>query len=297
MPAETSAATSVLLATCAAFPDGEEDAAETVAALAEAGIDARWQVWDDPAADWSLPTVIRSTWDYTERREEFLRWVAGVPVLFNPPHVVRWNSDKRYLADLSGAGVPIVPTQIVPPGDGTTLPADVEYVVKPAVGAGSRGAGRFAAGDLDGGAAQLALLHEAGRTALVQPYCSAVDGDGETSLLYFDGEFSHAVRKGAMLPAGTVHALHAPHLYVEERMSPREPREPELAVGAKVIAYLRERFGEDLLYTRVDLLPAETGPVLVELELTEPSLFFNLAPGSAGRFAAAVASRLRNRTS
>ena len=297
MPAELSGMTTVLLATCAAFPNGEEDAAETVAALAEAGVEARWQVWDDPAADWSLPTVIRSTWDYTDRREEFLAWAAAVPDLFNPAHVVRWNSDKSYLADLAGAGIPIVPTQIVPPGGEARLPADVEYVVKPAVGAGSRGAGRFAAGDVAGGAAQLALLHDAGRTALVQPYCAAVDGDGETSLLYFDGEFSHAVRKGAMLPEGTVHALHAPHLYVEERMSPREPREPELAVGAKVIAHLRERFGDDLLYTRVDLLPAETGPVLVELELTEPSLFFNLAPGSAARFAAAVASRLRGASS
>lgn len=282
----------LLLATCAELPDGEEDAAETVAALAATGVEARWQVWDDPDADWSAPTVLRSTWDYTDRRGAFLAWVASVPVLFNPAPVVAWNSDKTYLADLETAGIPIVPTQVVVPGASVELPPDIEYVVKPAVGAGSRGAGRFAPGDLAGGRAQLALLHAADRTALVQPYCAAVDGRGETSLLYFDGEFSHAVRKGAMLPAGTVHELHAPHLYVEERMSPREASEAELAVGAKVIAFLRERYGADLLYTRVDLLPGDAGPLLVELELTEPSFFLGFAPGSADRFAAAVAARL-----
>lgn len=282
----------LLLATCAELPDGEEDAAETIAALARAGVDARWQVWDDPAADWSVPTVLRSTWDYTDRRDAFLSWVESVPVLVNPAPVVAWNSDKTYLADLDAAGLPIVPTQVVAPGGSAELPADVEYVVKPAVGAGSRGAGRFAAGDLDGGHTQLASLHGAGRTALVQPYCAGVDGHGETALLYFDGEFSHAVRKGPMLRSGTVYALHAPHLYVEERMSARVASQAELAVGAKVIAFLRERYGADLLYTRVDLLPGDAGPVLVELELTEPSFFLGFAPGSADRFAAAVAARL-----
>jgi hypothetical protein len=282
----------LLLATCAELPDGEEDAAETVGALARAGIKARWQVWDDPAADWSAPTVLRSTWDYTDRRAEFLSWIDSVPALFNPAPVVAWNSDKTYLADLHAAGIPIVPTQVVAPGGTASIPQDVEYVVKPAVGAGSRGAGRFAAGDVAGGRDQVALLHAAARTALVQPYCTAVDGYGETSLLYFGGEFSHAVRKGAMLPAGTVHALHAPHLYVEERMSARTASEAELAVGAKVVAFLRERFGADLLYTRVDLLPGDAGPLLVELELTEPSFFLGFAPGSADRFAAAVAARL-----
>ena len=282
----------VLLATCAELPEGDEDAEILVAALDRAGLDARWQVWDDPAADWSAPTVLRSTWDYTQRSAEFLRWATSVPALFNPAPVVRWNSDKAYLLDLDTAGIPVVPTQVVAPGRAAAVPTEGEFVVKPAVGAGSRGAGRFAAGDVEGGLAQIALLHRAGRSALVQPYVAAVDGVGETALLYFGGEFSHAARKDALLPPATVHPLDAAHLFVVERMAPREASEAELAVGAKVIAHVRERFGADLLYVRVDLLPGAHGPLLVELELAEPSLFLGLSPGSADRFAAALAGRL-----
>lgn len=282
-----------ILATCAALPDGDEDAARLVAALERAGVRARWQVWTDPAVDWAAGlTVVRSTWDYTERPEQFLRWIRSVPCLANPADVIEWSSDKTYLADLVGAGVPIVPTAFARPGESPSLPSGVEFVVKPSVGAGSRGAGRFAAGDLDGGLAQVDMLHAAGRTVLIQPYQREVDTRGETALLYFDGEFSHAVSKGAMLPEGTAHPMFGHSLYVEERIAPRIASDAELAVGAKAISYLRERFGQDLLYTRVDLLPGADGPVLVELEVAEPSAFLGHDGGAADRFAAAIAARV-----
>jgi glutathione synthase/RimK-type ligase-like ATP-grasp enzyme len=168
-----------------------------------------------------------------------------------------------------------------------------EFVLKPTVGAGSKGAGRFDPtrdGVLESARAHAAALHAAERTVMVQPYLGDVDRDGEAALLYFDGEFSHSITKGAMLPEGTVHPQAGHDLYVEERITPHDASEAEVAVGAKAIALLHERFGRDLLYTRVDLLPGPDGPVVIELEVAEPSVFLNYADGAADRFAAAIAA-------
>jgi glutathione synthase/RimK-type ligase-like ATP-grasp enzyme len=284
--------TDVLLATCTRFPHGDEDAEVLDSALLALGVTPTWTAWDDPERDWSVaPAVIRSTWDYTLRRHDYLAWIARVPNLFNPAPVVLWNSDKTYLRDLSAAGVPIVPTSWADPGQEVVLPESEEYVVKPSVGAGSRGVGRFLAGQDDAALRHAASLHEAGRTVMVQPYLAGVDTAGETALIYFDGVFSHAIRKGAMLPQHAVHGVLSDALFVEENISPRTPTPAELAVGAAAVGLLRERFG-DLLYTRVDLLPSEDGPRTVELEVTEPSLFLGFADGAPIRFAAAIAARV-----
>lgn len=283
----------VLLATCAELPDGDEDRAVLTTALSARGIGSSWAVWDDPAVDWARgPVVIRSTWDYTARRDEFVAWAGSVPVLLNPGPVVEWNSDKVYLRELAAAGVPVVSTEWAAPGEPVVLPAAAQFVVKPSVGAGSRGAGRFPASDRAAALAHAAQLHEAGRTVLAQPYLDRVDADGETALLYFDGRFSHAVRKGAMLAEGTVHEMQSYALYIPERITAREPSAAEFAVAAAALAVLRERFGAELLYTRVDLLPGPDGPQLVELEAVEPSLFLLHSPGAAERFVAALAARL-----
>lgn len=281
----------VLLATCAELPEGDEDAELLLAALAAADVPARWAAWTDAAIDWSNALVVlRSTWDYSTRRSNFLRWARAVPRLANAVGVVAWNTDKTYLADLAAAGVPTVPTRVVPVGEPAQLPTDGEYVLKPSVGAGSRGAGRFAADRNEAAAEHVEQLHAAGRTVLVQPYLSGVDDDGERALIYLDGSFSHAVTKGAMLPAGTVHPVDGWELFVEEKITPAEPSSAELAVGEQAIAFVRERFGTPL-YARVDLLPAADGPLLVEFELTEPSLFLQHGDGAADRFAAAIAGR------
>jgi hypothetical protein len=280
----------VLLATCADLPAGDEDAELLVAALAEAGVDARWAVWDDPAVDWTAgPTVLRSTWDYTHDRDRFLAWVRSLPQVANPAAVVEWSTDKTYLADLAAAGVPTVPTTVLRPGEPLAAFAG-EVVVKPAVGAGSRGVGRFPADRLAEARAHVAALHDLGRTALVQPYLAEVDTTGEAALLYFAGRFSHAITKGAMIPVGLTHPVSGGSLFVEENISPRTPSPVELAAGEAVLRYVRQRFGGDQLYARVDLLPGPTGPVVVELELVEPSLFLQFAPDgrAAARFAGAV---------
>ena len=282
----------VVIATCAELPAGDEDGDALVAALADRGVAARWQVWNDPAASWADDlVVVRSTWDYTSDRDGFVAWARSMPRLANPAEVIAWNSDKTYLRDLADAGVPVVSTTFFAPGETARLPLAGEFVVKPSVGAGSMGAGRFAADAADAARAHVTSLHDAGRTVLVQPYVTDVDTVGETALVYLDGVFSHAIGKGAMLPAGMVHPADGYQLYVEERIEAREASTAELAVGDQVMRLLRARFGADLLYARVDLLPAPAGPLLIELELTEPSLFLSYDAKAADRLAEAIAVR------
>jgi glutathione synthase/RimK-type ligase-like ATP-grasp enzyme len=285
----------VVFATCTDLPTGDDDSAGLTAALAARGVPTRWQAWDDPAADWAAGlVVIRSTWDYTRDRDGFVAWAERVPRLESPAGVVAWNSDKTYLRDLARAGLPVVPTTFIAPGESAPLPVLGEFVVKPAVGAGSRGAARFADGAVDAAHAHVNALHDAGRVVLVQPYVSDVDSAGETAMVYIDGEFSHAVRKGALLPPEAAHPLDREVLagtFLLERVEPREPSVAELALGAEVMQVLRERAGADLLYARVDLLPTPAGPVLIEVELIEPSLFLGEDPGAVDRLADAIARR------
>jgi glutathione synthase/RimK-type ligase-like ATP-grasp enzyme len=283
----------VALATCAELPEGDPDDAALVAALRAEGFDASWRVWDEPGVDWAAfdAVVVRSTWDYQGRRDEFVGWASRVPSLCNPAEIVGWNTDKRYLAELGRSGIPVVETAFVDVGDeAPELPEDGELVVKPSVSAGSRDTARFAMREPAGRLAALALLrsiHASGRTAMLQPYLPAVDTEGETALVYFDGAFSHSIRKGPLLLAG---AGPTEDLFAAETIEPRTPTEAELALGGRVLAVLETRFGTPL-YARVDLAPADGGPVVLEVELTEPSLFFRHADGAAGRFVAALSRR------
>lgn len=277
----------VALVTCAEAADAgwDDDAPLLVAALATRGLHGVGAVWDDPAIDWAGfdLTVVRSTWDYVPRREEFLAWADSVPRLRNGADILRWNTDKRYLSDLAEAGVPVVRTQFIEPGAAFGLPSEGDYVVKPAVSAGGRDTARYGGGDLPAAQAQVASLLAAGRTVMVQPYLDRVKEEGETSVVYLGGAFSHAARKGELLtgPGAAVDRLDD-----LEVISPRTPRPEELSVAEQVLAAVPA----DLLYARVDLLPDEDGsPVLLELELTEPSLFLNRSPGAADRFAEAIA--------
>jgi glutathione synthase/RimK-type ligase-like ATP-grasp enzyme len=279
------------------MPTGDGDDLPLVRALTALGHQVSMVPWDQPGVDWSeyAATVIRATWNYTTRRDEFGKWVASVPRLHNPAPVVLPNTDKTYLADLAAAGLPVVATQLVPPGAEPELPESGEFVLKPSMGAGSRGVGRFDAGRP--GARRQARehaerLHAAGRTVLVQPYLDAVDAAGETALIFFDGVFSHAVRKGPMLQPDVRHPMDSRALYIEENITAREPSQAELAVAERVFAHANAGLAENLLYARIDLLPGPDGPVVVELELIEPSLFLLHADGAADRFAAAISARV-----
>ncbi|MGN8245851.1 ATP-grasp domain-containing protein [Cellulomonas soli] len=307
----TNSTARLALATCAALPELDPDDLPLREALWERGIEAEPVVWDDPTVDWAAYShvVIRSTWDYTDRPVQFTDWTRRVERssrLLNPSDVVTWNIDKTYLRDLDRIGVPIVPTIWLDPERNfdaraihTRFPAFGDFVIKPTVSAGSRDTGRYAADETP--SRSLAITHAknllgVGRRVMLQRYLRQVDTVGETALVYVDGQFSHSVRKGPLL-AGPFRAEQTEGvLYRSEVMEPREASEAERAVADAVIAALPQvlpQLDGPLLYSRVDLIPDDEGkPVLLELELTEPSLFFEHGPGSAERFADALAARL-----
>ncbi|MGK5518852.1 ATP-grasp domain-containing protein [Micromonospora sp. URMC 107] len=288
----------VAFVTCAELPDLDPDDRLLLDPLARRGVSAEALDWADPTADWPAYdlAVLRSPWDYALRRDEFVAWASRVPALANPADVVRWNTDKRYLAELSAAGVPTVPTSWVAPGEGWRPPARGEYVVKPAVSAGSRDTGRYDLADprhRELAVAHVRRLADAGRLAMVQPYLDAVDAAGETALLFLAGPdgptFSHAIRKGPMLTGPDVGV---DGLYRPEEITTRTATPEQLAVAERALAAVPGGPGR-LLYARVDLIPGPDGaPLLVELELTEPSLFLAHADGAADRLADAILARL-----
>lgn len=280
----------VVLATCAALPDLDKDGPGLLDALDRAGVDARAAVWDDPTEEWDQAdlVVVRSTWDYTERRDRFVAWARAVPRLANPAEVLDWNTDKGYLEALAASGVPVVPTTWIGPGDPVELPTGTEFVVKPTVGAGARGAGRHRP---DGRAAALAHVRDLlarGRRVMVQPYLESVEQAGETGLVFIDGSFSHAIRKGQVLRAPGAGARDPGDVAITPSTAAADERERAEQVLAAVPG------PRPLLYARVDLLRSASGePLLSEVELTEPALFLSDAPGSTERLAEAVAARVR----
>ena len=166
-------------------------------------------------------------------------------------------------------------------------------MVKPAVGAGSRGAARFDADEADVAAAaeaHLDGLHSLNLTAMVQPYLADVDAQGETALIFLGGTYSHAIRKAAMLTGEPTGAARVGALFVEESISPRVPSAIERDLADAVLAAARGSGLGEVLYARVDLLPTSAGPVVGELEMVEPSLFLTSSIGAADRFAAVIAS-------
>ena len=282
---------SAILVGCAELPSGDGDDDAVVPALSSLGFSVAWAAWDSDADFASADAVIlRATWDYAARRESFLSWCESVPALFNPAAVVRWNTDKSYLVELLDAGVAVVPTVLVSPGDPVRFPSS-DFVVKPSVGAGSRGAARFAAGA--DASAHVAALHAEGHTALIQPYQSSVDTDGELALVYLGGIYSHAFSKGAMLGS----TMDSSGLYLSEKLAPASPPADAVALAEDVLDAASALLGilrAELLYARVDLVRGADGkPLLLELELTEPSLGFRQTdPAAATRFASAVRQQL-----
>lgn len=287
--------TQIALVTARAARQSDTDLDRIIDALATMGVSARAVCWDDPSARWSdyALAIIRSTWDYVPRYDEFLGWLtraSSLVTLLNPPRVVRWSMDKRYLRDLARRGIPVVPTMFVEPGDDIDMHVvpGAEWVVKPVVSAGARDTARHSS-------AAAVRRHVAGllaqqRPVMVQPYQPRVDTDGETGLVYIEGQLSHAFCKGALLDldAAPIDRLHAP-----EMITPRIPSRSERDVADAVV----DAFAGDLIYARVDLVPdADGNPLVLEVELAEPSLFLELSAGSTERFAEAIARRLASRS-
>jgi len=277
----------LLIASCAVLPEPDPDAAPLSAALTAAGVEHAVQGWDDADASWDGLTVIRSTWNYPWMLESFLAWVDQVgDRLLNPANVVRWNAHKRYLLDLDAAGIPTTPTALLTTGSEASLASLcalqgwTDVVVKPAVSAGSFRTLKTHADDPDGQAHLADLLTD--RDVLVQPYLRSVEGHGERALVWIDGELSHSVRKTPRFQ-GMDESVSAEALPISDA---------EADLAQRTLAAIP--FDDELLYARIDMAPGPDGdPILMELELIEPSLFFNQAPGSLDRYVAALARRVR----
>jgi glutathione synthase/RimK-type ligase-like ATP-grasp enzyme len=269
----------IALASSAAYPEGAGGEGLLAQALAARDAEPSWQVWNDPRVDWSRYdlVVLRATWDYPDHVDEFRAWVRSAPVatrLVNPPNLVLANLHKGYLADL---GELAVPTMVVPAG--MTVELDrlrwPSVVVKPAVGVGGFGAVRATSqADLD----KLTLDPEAGVDAIVQPYLGDVERRGETSIVFIGGEPTHAVRK---LPAEGEFRTHD---HWGGSVTPTEMEPGELALARAALGTLSRMPA----YARLDLLHDGERHRVVELELIEPYLWFEVAPRAADRLAAVL---------
>jgi len=281
----------VALVTAASARHLDEDLPPLEKALAEVGLQPGIEVWDDPDVRWGRYdlVVLRSAWDYVPRRRELLEWAAAVAAetrLANPLAVLEWCTDKRYLRDLQAAGVPVVPTIFLEPGDPVHVPPTIEVVVKPTISAGSADTERWSPEQRAQAAEQIRALQAAGRTVMLQPYLHGVDDHGETACVFFGGRFSHAIRKGAILRPEGIPFVEG--LYAQEDIRPRTPSAEELAVAEAAVEAVPGGRSQ-LLYGRVDLVPGPEGtPVVLEMELAEPSVFVDHADGAPARFAAAV---------
>jgi glutathione synthase/RimK-type ligase-like ATP-grasp enzyme len=295
----------IAFVTCQPRQEGWEDDRLSAELLGARGIEVEFVAWDDPAVEWESfdLAVVRSTWDYTQRLEEFLAWTerVGPERLRNVPAMLRWNTDKRYLAELDGAGLPVPPTALVAPG-GPAPPFGGKVVIKPVLGAGARDTGIF---DEENEAEGLALLEKLGaqdEIAMIQPYIPWIEERGETAVIFFGGHFAYALKKKAFLPESGVAPARpgttvAEGMFDEDLMSLAEATEAEIDLGSKAVAWLARRFGSVPLYARIDMVSSPAGePVLMEVEVTEPSLYLELAagrdPSGAELFAAAVEATL-----
>ncbi len=281
----------VRIATCKTLPEVDVDEQPLAAAFLAANIDAELVAWDDPSVDWDLPipTLLRSTWNYALDVAGFLSWVdrvAEAGPLWNPREVVHANVHKRYLLELAAREVAVVPTTLVERGQTCDL-AEIakryrtaKLVIKPEVGAGSLGARVFTIGGPMTNPTprgHLSALTARG-AALIQPYLSSVDGYGERSLVWIDGAISHAIRKKPRF-VGEIERIEGPMPIADD----------ERALAEAALAPVADR----ILYGRVDMARDEANrPVVMELELVEPSLFLAKQPGAADRLVAALLERL-----
>ncbi len=280
--------TDVLLVTCAQLPDGEPGAEALDAVLAARGLSARWVLWDDDSVDWASARLVavRSTWDYTERLEDFLAWARRVETettLLNGAAVFAWNTDKAYLVELAAAGVPVVPTVAVDHRDELVAAAasfESRVVVKPRVGAGGFGLSVF--DDPDD-----ADQAEGDGPWAVQPVVETVRTSGEGAVFVIDGETTYAVRK---LPA-------ADELRVHEQFGGKTtptPLDEEAARLAKQCVRTTEGLlSTTLHYARVDTMEHQGQLVVSELEITEPGLYLDVLPQNAEPFADLITRLLK----
>ncbi len=288
---------SVALVTCTEALGFDYDMQLLLAAVTAQGLLVEEVSWDDETIDWSSfdLVVIRSTWDYHRRYEGFMKWVtdvSSVTTLRNSQEVIQWNTDKHYLSEIERSGLPVVATAFANSSaddwlvelERLILLGDV--VVKPTISAGSNDTERHSS--IESASVHISSLLNAGRAVMLQPYVIDIESEDETGLVFLDGVYSHAFAKGALLAS---EKNMSGGLYAEERIATREATSEQLLIGERTINWLIQRFGK-LLYARVDLVPGFAGPTILEIELTEPSLYLALHPTAAEQLAKNIFSEM-----
>ena len=267
-------------------------------ALGDRGIITEVVNWDDASIDWSRfsMAIVRSPWDYHRRYPEFLAWldsVSAATTLQNSAEIIRWNTNKEYLTELVEAQIGVIPTTFVRSAEDLVTITNEgmlerDIVVKPTISAGSNNTERHEESPVKA-AAHLGILLDAGFVAMVQPYQRFIDELGETGMVYFNGQLSHSFRKGAILATGE-NVKNG--LFTVEEITPRNASGQERELGEAVMTFVKKKYGGYPLYARVDVVRGSAGvPVVMELELAEPSFFLQVDHESPSRFASAVLAR------
>lgn len=273
----------LVITTCQTYPQPPQNLLPFARILAQRGIACRFDTWQNaPDAPFVLPLC---AWDYAAAAAAFAGWInraaARGQTFFNPPELMLWNMDKRYLTDLAARGVNVIPSVWLPSENGLH---DLmqrqnwsEAVIKPAVGQSGKGVCKIRSGET------WRADYRFSDGLIVQPYIREIEQAGETSLVFFDGVFSHAVCRKP--PQGEWRANSAYGVTV----LPAEPPDSVIRAAESVLQTLPQRPA----YARVDGTVSGGTFLLNELELIEPALYLHTVEGAAGRFAEIIAAQIR----
>jgi hypothetical protein len=276
----------VTLVTCRAHPRLPEDDQFLLASLERRGMRHRVAIWDDPDVDWSgsSVTLLRAAWDSHLNPPGFIDWLdrlGSQSYLLNTTSLMRWNFDKQYLVELCEQGNNVIPTAMVTSASEAAIsqalrriPAG-EIVVKPRFGADAYGVTRLPPEP----EAITAHFERFGANGglLIQPFISGVELERERSLVFIGGRFSHALYRN---PFGSGPTRQTPD-------NIHTPTAEELSCCRDLLGSLPQ-----LAYARVDMLPFDARPALMELEIIDPSLFFKAQPSAADALADEVQAAL-----
>ena len=286
----------VALVTYEARPEVTDDDRLLAEALSAGGVAVHAVPWSDRRARWNVydAVVVRSCWDYFHRAGEFYAWLDHLEAdgarVHNDVRVLRWNADKVYLRDLEARGIPVIPTRWMEPGARTSL-AELrrgsgwaDLVVKPTVSGGAHRTWRTTAETETIDDTRLVEMIQAG-AVMVQPLVREIEREGEWSLVFFGGGYSHAVLKRPSSGDFRVQREHGGSL------EPAEPAVSVIAAAERAIAAIPFD-GVAPLYARVDGCIVDGDLQLMELEVLEPELFLRCAPEAAERLAEALLARM-----
>lgn len=273
-------------------------------AFKDTDVQAEIQFWDNSNIDWSQYdlVILRSPWTYMEKIQsfvEFCQLIERDSILLNPLSAIKWNSDKNYLKQLESQGVPIVPTEIIYSTDqvNTTLITiknsgwdAKEVVIKPTIGAYSSGVVRLPIDQIDNINRHVDYLLGLKKGVIIQPYLNTIEEHGETNMIYFNNIYSHAIKKEALL--SNLGVTKTPDM---DLRSPKVASDEEKALAHKILNLVGSNLelSQPLLYARLDFIEdKDSRPLLLELEITEPSLSLPLFPRSTKTLVQSIIERI-----